>query len=114
VFGIFILIAPDWLSAQLNMPKPDQVVFGVVGSTYLAFGIVSLLGIRSPPRFVPVLFLQLIYKLVWLFSVWLPLAFGSQPPPYAWLFAVVFVSYVVGDLIAIPFSYLWSEERVDV
>ena len=53
------------------------------------------------------------YKLLWLVLVLLPMALTGTAPPYAWLFGVVFLTYVIGDFIAIPFRYLFPKERRD-
>ena len=76
---------------------------------YLSFALLSILGLRSPLKFAPVLLLQLSYKVVWLIGVILPLLVTGKFPMYAILHASIFVSYIVGDLIAIPFSYVFSK-----
>src|SRR5450759_4080239 len=99
LLGVAMLLAPNLVVAYLDMPIQDPVVFGVVGSAYVAFAIASILGLRFPLRFMPILILQLIYKSVWLVSVFLPMLISGTPPAYAWVFAAIFVSYVVGDCI---------------
>ena len=37
---------------------------------------------------------------------------SGTPPAYPWLFAAIFVSYVVGDCIAIPFRHLLARESM--
>lgn len=106
VLGLMMLLLPQWLSAQLQMPSPEPVVFGIVGSSYLAFGLLALLGLRAPLRFVPILLLQLSYKSLWLGAVFVPMWLAGETTPYAWLFALIFLSYVIGDLIALPWRYL--------
>jgi len=79
----------------------------------VAFGILSILGLRSPLKFVPVLFLQLCYKVAWFLGVALRLLATGQFPVHGIPFAIIFASYIVGDLIGIPFSYLFAKEKVD-
>ena len=62
-----------------------------------------------PLKFIPLLLLQLVYKPVWLLVVALPLFLEGQFPLYVVFMSAVFVTYVIGDLIAIPFSYLFSK-----
>jgi len=114
LLGVAMLLAPNLVVAYLGMPIQDPIVFGVVGSAYVAFAIASILGLRFPLRFVPVLMLQLIYKSVWLVTVFLPMFISGTPPACAWMFAAIFVSYVVGDCIAIPFRHLLAQESVKV
>ena len=60
--------------------------------------------------FVPVLFLQLCYKSVWFIAVLLPRLLAGQLPSHALILGAVFATYVIGDLIAIPFSWLFAKE----
>jgi hypothetical protein len=108
--GVAMLLAPHLVVAYLQMPNQDPMVFGVVGSAYVAFAMTSILGLRFPLRFVPVLILQLIYKLVWLVAVFLPTLISGTTAAYAWVFAAIFLSYVIGDFIAIPFRQLLAQE----
>ncbi|MDA3918930.1 MAG: hypothetical protein PF690_18460 [Deltaproteobacteria bacterium] len=87
----------------------DPIVFGVMGSAWLGFGVVSLFGLRPPLKFSPILLLQLVYKLIWLFGVILPLILSGNFPLYAILYLVIFITYIVGDLISIPFSYIFKK-----
>ena len=110
LFGVAMLAAPGRVVVVFRMPEQDPIFFGLVASAYVAFGLVSLLGLRSPLRFAPILLLQLLYKSVWMVGVFIPLTLRGQISAYRLLLAVVFASYIVGDLIAIPFRDLLSTE----
>jgi hypothetical protein len=56
------------------------------------------------------LLLQLIYKPIWLAFFAIPLFIKGQFPLYVVFISAVFVTYIIGDLIAIPFSYLFSKK----
>jgi hypothetical protein len=109
-FGLAILVAPGLVRSLFRMPEQDPYVFGIAGSIWLAFGLLSVLGLRSPLRFLPVLLLQFCYKSLWLIGVVLPLMLRGGQPLYGFLFTAVMVSYVALDLVAIPFPYLFSRE----
>jgi hypothetical protein len=109
-FGLLILFAPSMVESAFGLPAQDPFLRGITGSLYVAFGILSILGLRSPLKFVPVLFLQLCYKLVWFLAVLLPRLLGGQLPSHAMILSLIFATYVVGDLIAIPFSPLFARE----
>jgi hypothetical protein len=108
ISGLGVILFPSVMS--LRMPKQDPVVFGITGSVYLAFAILSILGLRSPLKFAPVLLLQLCYKVTWLIGVIFPLLFSGLFPTYAIPSVVIFVIFIIGDLIAIPFSYVFAKE----
>jgi len=106
--GVGMLAAPRSTASALGVPYEDPIIFGVAGSVYVAFGLLSLFGLRAPVRFAPVLLLQLAYKSIWLACVALPLALKGQFPRHALTFVIIFATYIIGDLVAIPFSRLFA------
>jgi hypothetical protein len=110
-FGLGIIAVPDFMRSIFGMPVSDQIsAFGITGSVYFAFALMSILGLRSPLKFTPVLLLQLTYKIVWLIGVVLPALLSGIFPAYAIILTVIFVSYIIGDLIAIPFPYVFAKQ----
>ena len=109
-FGLGIIIIPDVMRSTFGWPSQDPIVLGVSGSVYLAFALLSILGLRSPLKFAPVLLLQLTYKVVWFIGVILPILVTARFPTYAIMYVVIFATYIIGDLIAIPFSYVFAKE----
>ena len=109
-FGLGIIAMPKVMISIFGWPNQDSIVFGVTGSVYFSFALLSILGLRNPLKFVPVLFLQLSYKVVWFIGVIVPILITGDFPVYAILHVIIFASYIIGDLIAIPFSYLLSKK----
>ncbi|HEY44509.1 MAG TPA: hypothetical protein G4O11_11065 [Anaerolineae bacterium] len=109
-FGLGIIVVPEVIKAAFGWPVEEPVVLGIVGSVYVAFGILSILGLRSPLRFVPVLLLQLCYKSIWLIGVILPMLIAGRFPRYALSMVIIFATYIIGDLVAIPFSYILARQ----
>ena len=105
-FGLGIVTMPELMKAAFRWPADDPIALGIVGSVYVAFAVLSVLGLRDPLKFAPVLLLQLCYKSVWFVAVVLPLLIRGRFPDYGLLTAAIFATYIVGDLIAIPFPYL--------
>ena len=58
LFGLGIILIPETIKLKFTWPVEEPVAFGIIGSVYLAFGLLSVLGLRSPLKFVPVLLLQ--------------------------------------------------------
>jgi hypothetical protein len=108
--GLGIILVPNVMISVFRMPRQDPIVSGVMGSVFLAFGILSILGLRSPLKFVPILLLQLCYKLIWVLGIILPLRFAGQLPMYGILFVVIFAIYIAGDLVSIPFHYIFTKQ----
>lgn len=94
-FGLGIILFPEYMRTAFGWPSQDPIVYGVTGSVYLAFAFMSVFGLKAPLKFVPILMLQLCYKSIWMIGVILPM--------------VIFSSYIVGDLIAIPFKNVISD-----
>jgi hypothetical protein len=109
-FGLGIITIPDVMRSMYGWPSQDPIVLGIVGSVYLAFGLLSILGLRSPLKFAPVLLLQLSYKVIWFIGVLLPILFAGKFQTYALLYVVIFATYIIGDLIAIPFPYVFARQ----
>jgi hypothetical protein len=110
LFGLGMIVIPEMIKTMFTWPVKEPIAFGIVGSVYLAFGLSSILGLRSPLKFVPVLLLQLCYKSIWFIGVVLPLLITAHFPGYAIPTVIIFATYIIGDLIAIPFSYVFAKD----
>ncbi len=108
-FGLGVVFFPDMLISATRMPAQDPIVLGVLGSVYIACGILAVLGLRSPLKFVPLLLLQLFYKVIWFVGILLPLVFSGPLPWHGMVFSILFAAFIVGDLIAIPFRYIFAK-----
>ena len=109
-FGLAFLLMPGTLQSALRFPPQDAFIFGVYGSVLLASGLLAIPALRSPLKFAPLLLLQLVYKPIWLAALVLPSALKGRFPFYVAFIAVVFLTYIIGDLIAIPFPYFFSSK----
>ena len=110
ISGLGIILAPEFIMSVFGWPFVEPIFWGIIGSVYLAFGILSIFGLRSPLKFAPVLLLQLFYKSIWFVGVVLPLLVAGQYPNYGIPMAILFATIIVGDLIAIPFRYLFAKQ----
>jgi len=109
-FGLGMVFFPGTIQSVLRFPPQDPVVLGLYGSFLLASGLIAIPALRSPLKFAPLLLVQLVYKPIWLAVVALPLFLKGQFPFYVVFISAVFLSYIIGNLIAIPFSYLFSKK----
>lgn len=78
-------------------------------SFWAALSVLSGLGFRYPLRMVPLLLMQLFYKLVWLAAVTLPLWSAGQSTG----FTKTFIVGAVVDLIVIPWPYVVANYMKD-
>lgn len=109
LFGLAMLIAPEFYRSMSALPATEPIIFGICGSVFLAEGILSVFGLRDPLKFSPILLLQLFYKAVWFIGVVAPLVATSEFPVYAIGFVIIFATFIIGDLIAIPFAYVFAK-----
>jgi len=102
--GIMQLVAPE----KMVSGAYDPVTMGIAGSATLAFGILAVLGFRSPMKFIPILMMQVIYKSIWLAVIGIPLMVKGALPPESIGMAAIFVLVIIGNLFAIPFRLIFS------
>ena len=107
--GLALLIAPNTALALLGIPTEEPIMAGIAYSAWLAFGILSIFGLRSPLKFVPVLLLQFTYKVVWFIGVIAPIVVSGALPSFGITMSAIFVTFVIGDIIVIPWRYLLSK-----
>lgn len=108
--GLVMILMPSFIRNLFGWPNQDPIVFGFLGSFWVAFGLLSILGLRSPLKFTPVLLLQLTYKVVWFIGVIFPIVIAGEFPAYAMGYVLFVIVYIIGDLIAIPFPYVFAKE----
>lgn len=108
--GIAIIFARDFVITFLGISAQDPVTFGILGSFWMAMGLISLIGIfRDPIKYIPVLLVQLTYKVIWYLGVILPVLLTEGLLFHAIVMIIIFATYVIGDLFAIPFPYMFSK-----
>lgn len=89
----------------------SHILSGLIGSMFLAFALLSVLGLRNPVRFVPLLCLQLLYKLIWICFIAIPLFFTGEIAIDMIVVIIVFLAVIIGDMIAIPFHILFEGKQ---
>ena len=109
-FGLVALFLPGTAQSLFRIPAQDLPGLGLYGSFALASGLVAVLALRSPLKFVPMLLIQLVYKPIWLAVVAIPLFLKGQFPMHVVINSAVFLTFIIGDLVAIPFTYLFAKK----
>lgn len=109
-FGLVVLFFPALAQSLIRIPAQDLPGLGLYGSFALASGLVAILALRSPLKFVPLLLIQLVYKPVWLAVVAVPMFLKGQFPFHVLINSAIFLAFIIGDLIAIPFPDLFAKK----
>jgi hypothetical protein len=108
--GIIYLVSPATLSSIMGVPNLDPMWSpGYAYSYMVALGIIGLLGLRSPLKFAVSLLLQAIGKIVWIAAVFLPALINGSVPPWGYEITLLFVFWILGDLIVTPWKYMMSK-----
>jgi hypothetical protein len=81
-----------------------DAVRGAALSFWAALSLLSALGLRYPLQMLPLLLLQLLYKVIWLTMVWLPLRSAGESTDLT----NVMLAGVIVDLVVIPWAYVSS------
>jgi len=110
--GLGMILMPKTFTSMFNLPIQEPINFGILGSVYLAFGLISILGLRSPLKFAPILLTEITYKIIWFIGVILPLILKGQFPQYALINTIIFATFIIGNAIAIPFKYLFNKQLI--
>lgn len=106
--GNFVGLAVNLWPTLVRPPEPVAPLPGVAFAFWAALSILSALGLRYPLKMLPVLFMQLTYKSVWLLAVALPLwSSGLWSASAAGLFNVMAMG-AVADLLIIPWPYVFA------
>ena len=108
--GLFMLILPDVFINLLGFPPQDFLMYGVAASIWLAFGLVSILGIREPMKYVPILLFQFTYKCIWFIGVVIPAVTIEQIPISGIFMIVTFAIFITCDIIVIPWDTIIKKE----
>ncbi len=70
--------------------------------------LLSILGLFDPLKYVPILLLQIIYKALWIFAVFIPNVIVDGAQFYTIFVLIVFIVFIVGDIFAIPFKTVFK------
>jgi hypothetical protein len=94
-------------TAILHHTKPWAMWHGVSMALLGAFTALCLLGIRYPVKMLPLMILELAWKLLWVLAVWLPLYLAHRVDADT---ADVFFSIALGVVLVplvLPWGYIW-------
>ena len=82
--------------------------YAVAVSFWLALSVLAIIGVIYPVKMLPLLLLQLLYKLIWLTAVGIPLKINGHLADAEALFMANAIGIVL-DLIVIPWLYLFKK-----
>lgn len=105
--GLAIVLFPRWTQKTLRWKEQDRFIMGISGSVYFAFGTLSLLGLKDPVKWSPILLLQFVYKVTWMAGVVAVMAKrGELDMRSSALLVSGYAAMIAGDIWAVPWGYL--------
>jgi hypothetical protein len=107
--AMLLLVAPDTAASLFSSPAQEPLFSGYASSYMLAIAIFSILGLRSPLKFSPLLFLQAIGKIVWLVTILVPAMVAGPLSTFAIYLVATFLPILIGDLIVTPYKYIFKK-----
>lgn len=109
LYGInFLFVGFNALSSLVTPENPVAQLPGVAFSFWAALGLLSALGLRYPVKMLPVLFMQLCYKTVWLVTIALPIWTSGQWDSSAPSLFGAMIGGALADLLVIPWAYVYA------
>jgi hypothetical protein len=109
--GLLVMLFPDFFQRVGKIGRQDHTFFGISGSVYVAFGLLSILALRNPKKWSPIILLQFTYKVLW-FTLVMGRRIKSGELKMRWTDVAMMIGYgvfVAGDILAIPPEYLFFE-----
>ena len=108
-FVNFAFLGANVWPLLIRPAEPIAPMMGVAFAFFAAFSTLCAFGIRYPLKMLPVLFVQLLYKSVWLLAVAVPLWSARQWTAETANMVSVFIAAVVVDALVIPWSYVVAQ-----
>ena len=113
--GSTMLVAPDFsrkvVGIPFSLPVQDPITYGALAGIWTTVGILCLFGLRAPLKFLPLFTLQLVYKSFWFLFIFFPLLIQGRFPNHGWASAVGNLMWMILDIKAIPWKYLFSRDK---
>ena len=98
------LVASGVWSEFVHRRKPWDQITGAAFSFWAALAVLSALGIRYPLAMLPIVFMQLCYKVFWFPLSYFPLRAAGLSSDLA----PGFLATIVLDLVVIPWPYVFA------
>jgi len=102
------LFLDNWKNILFPASQIDPMT-GVAISFYAAFSLLCIVGIRYPLKFLPLVFLQLIYKIAWLIGVYYPAYAQNSVDENLTSWFWVMGPGILIDTVIIPWHYAYKQ-----
>ena len=116
ILAIYLLVDPKSALSFVGFPSsgvpyPASLIAGVAYSQWLAIALLSVLGLRSPFKYSPVLLLVVTYKTVWMLALALPRAISGNLISWGTTTAIEWLILVVIAVLVMPWKYIFEKSK---
>ena len=116
ILAIYLLVDPKSALSFVGFPSsgvpyPASLIAGVAYSQWLAIALLSVLGLRSPFKYSPVLLLVVTYKTVWMLALALPRAISGNLISWGTTTAIEWLILVVIAVLVMPWKYIFEKAK---
>ena len=116
ILAIYLLVDPKSALSFVGFPSsgvpyPASLIAGVAYSQWLAIALLSVLGLRSPFKYSPVLLLVVTYKTVWMLAIALPRAISGNLISWGTTTAIEWLILVVIVVLVMPWKYIFEKSK---
>ena len=116
ILAIYLLVDPKSAISFVGFPSsgvpyPASLIAGVAYSQWLAIALLSVLGLRSPFKYSPVLLLVVTYKTVWMLALALPRAISGNLISWGTTTAIEWLILVVIAVLVLPWKYIFEKAK---
>jgi hypothetical protein len=106
LFNAIVIGVGAW-PELMNPRKPWDLIHSIAFSIYAGYSLLMLLGVLVPIRMLPLLLLQLLYKLIWIAAAGLPMWSAGHLDQVSGMIKF-FAAIIVMDLAVIPWRYVFE------
>jgi len=110
LFNAIVIGAGAW-PELINSRAPWDLIHSIAYSIYAGYSLLMLLGVLVPVRMLPLLLLQLVYKVIWIAAAGLPMWSAGNLDQVSGMIKL-FAAIVVLDLAIIPWRYVFGNYRL--
>ena len=102
--GLWMVIAPTHFWGLINVNDTDPIVQTIYGGAICGEGIICLLGLFKPLRYVAILQYMMAYKAVVCVALLARLAFMEDPPIAGWIIVAAWGSVILQGALVYPWG----------
>lgn len=103
--GLAITVWPEVIFVSGVMPNADTVISAIL----VSFSLMALIGVRYPIKLLPLLLIELLWKLIWVIAFAIPSWIQGNPSQYVIEVTFACLLGIVLTPLVIPWNYVYQQ-----